>query len=94
VLTVCNCKICVHYQATKSNKNIFKIIVALKVPIVIPFIAVFPRVFTFKEMQMDNVAGTIQEPRKEWVTPELKKVDLEQITAAFPGGGADGGISS
>jgi hypothetical protein len=30
---------------------------------------------------MDNVAETIQESRKEWVTPELKKVDLEQITA-------------
>jgi hypothetical protein len=29
VLTVCNCKIYVHYQATKSNKIIFKIIVAL-----------------------------------------------------------------
>lgn len=41
---------------------------------------------------MDNVAETIQEPRKEWVTPELKKVDLEQITAhdskiSWDGGG-------
>jgi hypothetical protein len=30
---------------------------------------------------MDEVVETIQDPRKEWVTPELKKVDLEQITA-------------
>jgi len=31
---------------------------------------------------MDEVVEAIQDPRKEWVTPELKKIDLEQITAS------------
>ncbi len=30
------------------------------------------------------------EPRKEWAKPELKKVDIEQITAAAAGHGHDG----
>jgi hypothetical protein len=44
---------------------------------------------------MDEVVDTIQEPRKEWSTPELKKVDLEQITASGFSDGFDGeGASS
>ena len=30
---------------------------------------------------MDKVIDTSVETRKEWVAPELKKVDIEQITA-------------
>jgi hypothetical protein len=30
---------------------------------------------------MDKVVVNIQEPRNEWSAPELKKVDIEQITA-------------
>jgi hypothetical protein len=30
---------------------------------------------------MDKVIDTNVETRKEWVTPELKKIDIEQITA-------------
>jgi len=33
---------------------------------------------------MDNEIQSNVKPRKEWVAPELKKVDIEQITA---GGG-------
>lgn len=31
---------------------------------------------------MKNVDETNIEPRKVWVAPELKKIDIEQITAA------------
>jgi hypothetical protein len=31
---------------------------------------------------MKNVIVSNVEPRKEWTSPELKKVDIEQITAA------------
>jgi hypothetical protein len=31
---------------------------------------------------MDGILVTNDEPRKEWTAPELKKVDVEQITAA------------
>jgi hypothetical protein len=31
---------------------------------------------------MENFAETNVEPRKEWVAPELKKIDVEEITAA------------
>ena len=31
---------------------------------------------------MNKVVEIIQETRKEWSAPELKKVDIEQITAA------------
>lgn len=31
---------------------------------------------------MDNLVETNLEPRKEWVAPELKKIDVEEITAA------------
>jgi hypothetical protein len=38
-------------------------------------------------MFMDKV---IVETRKEWVAPELKKVDIEQITAHGSGSRSDG----
>lgn len=34
------------------------------------------------------------ETKKTWVAPELKKVDVEQITAATFGTGGDGGRHS
>ena len=30
---------------------------------------------------MDNVIEIIQDSRTEWSTPELKKIDIQQITA-------------
>jgi hypothetical protein len=45
-------------------------------------------------LYMDNVIDTRVEPRKEWVTPELKKVDIEQITANGPSGSTDLDFSS
>lgn len=39
---------------------------------------------------MDNVIVINQDSRTEWSTPELKKVDIEQITAFQTGSGADG----
>ena len=41
---------------------------------------------------MTGVAETSLEPRKEWVKPELKKIDIEQITAAGGGHRVDGNI--
>ena len=43
---------------------------------------------------MNQVVEITQETRKEWSAPELKKVDIEQITAAAFGvtdDGHDGG---
>jgi len=34
------------------------------------------------------------EHRKEWVAPELKQIDIEQITTNGPGIGSDGGHDS
>jgi hypothetical protein len=43
---------------------------------------------------MDAIIETSLEPRKEWVTPELKKIDIDQITAAGGGFFDDGnGVS-
>jgi hypothetical protein len=39
---------------------------------------------------MREVVEIIQESRKEWSAPELKKVDIEQITANGPAPGGDG----
>jgi hypothetical protein len=39
---------------------------------------------------MENRFDTAPEPRKEWVAPELKKIDVEEITAGGGGGGPDG----
>jgi hypothetical protein len=41
-------------------------------------------------MLMDKVIDTSVETRKEWVAPELKKVDIEQITANSCGYRDDG----
>ena len=42
---------------------------------------------------MDKVIAMSAEPRKEWVTPELKKVDIEQITA-LGGGPTNDGVNN
>jgi len=39
---------------------------------------------------MNRVVEIIQETRKEWSAPELKKIDIEQITAAQNGFVDDG----
>ena len=41
---------------------------------------------------MDAFVETSLEPRKEWVTPELKKIDIDEITAAQLGINADGAV--
>jgi hypothetical protein len=41
---------------------------------------------------MESVAETRLEPSKEWVRPELKKIDIEQITANRRGVGGDGHV--
>jgi len=38
---------------------------------------------------MDAIVETSLEPRKEWVTPELKKIDIAVITAIGPFAGTD-----
>jgi hypothetical protein len=38
---------------------------------------------------MESVEEGSLEPRKEWVRPELKKIDIEQITAAGNAHNAD-----
>jgi hypothetical protein len=44
---------------------------------------------------MENPVELIPETRKEWVAPELKKIDVEQITAISTGGGpGDGSFTS
>ena len=39
---------------------------------------------------MDNVTETKDEPRKDWAAPELKKINIEAITANFHFIGNDG----
>jgi hypothetical protein len=39
---------------------------------------------------MDSMIETKDEPRKEWAAPELKKIDLEEITAGSSGTADDG----
>jgi len=39
---------------------------------------------------MKNTVETRLESRKEWAKPELKKIDIEQITASGSGRGHDG----
>jgi hypothetical protein len=39
---------------------------------------------------MDGFVETNHEPRKEWAAPELKKIDIEAITAANTGPTSDG----
>jgi len=40
---------------------------------------------------MDHVIETNDAPRKEWAAPELKKIDIEEITAGGPSGPNDDG---
>ena len=42
---------------------------------------------------MNKVVEIIQEIRKEWSAPELKKVEIGQITAGKGGTGGDGGVA-
>jgi hypothetical protein len=44
---------------------------------------------------MQSLVETNVEPtRKEWVSPELKKIDVEAVTANEGGSGGDGGSFS
>jgi len=43
---------------------------------------------------MEIPVELIPDTRKDWVAPELKKVDVEEITAATTGSGSDGGLYS
>jgi hypothetical protein len=45
--------------------------------------------FYRRRSRMDALIETSLEPRKEWATPELKKIDIAVITAIspFPTGG-------
>jgi hypothetical protein len=38
---------------------------------------------------MESLIETNVEPRKEWVAPELKKIDVEKITSFGGSSGAD-----
>jgi hypothetical protein len=39
---------------------------------------------------MDHMIEANDEPRKEWAAPELKKIDIEEVTAGGPGTISDG----
>jgi hypothetical protein len=43
---------------------------------------------------MNKVVEIPQKTRTEWSAPELKKVDIEQITAGGPDPGSDGSALS
>lgn len=43
---------------------------------------------------MATIAGSKMETRKQWVAPELKKIDIERITANNRGPGSDSGSHS
>jgi len=43
---------------------------------------------------MESPVEFTPETRKEWVAPELKKVDVEEITASTLSGSSDGGFNS
>jgi hypothetical protein len=38
---------------------------------------------------MENLDDTTVESRKEWTAPELKKIDVDEITAGTSGAGDD-----
>jgi len=40
---------------------------------------------------MENTVETVLGSRKEWAKPELKKIDIEQITATHPAGALSDG---
>jgi hypothetical protein len=41
---------------------------------------------------MKKIIKASREPRKPWAAPELKKIDVEQLTAAGGGRKVDGNI--
>jgi hypothetical protein len=43
---------------------------------------------------MEDLMETNVEPRKEWVAPELKKIDIEEITLFTAGLGSDSVLGS
>ena len=45
--------------------------------------------FYRRRSRMDAFVETSIEPRKEWATPELKKIDIAVITAVGPYGNTD-----
>jgi hypothetical protein len=45
--------------------------------------------FSLRRLQVENVAETAPASRKEWEKPELRKIDIEQITAHHFGTGHD-----
>jgi len=50
--------------------------------------------FDWKRSRMDALVETSSEPRKEWVTPELKKIDIDAITAIGPTNGLDSQVGT
>jgi 3-dehydroquinate dehydratase len=46
------------------------------------------------DFAMENSAAKLEETKKAWATPELKKIDIEVLTANESGLGSDGGQSS
>jgi hypothetical protein len=42
----------------------------------------------------ENHAGSAVETRKEWIAPELRKIDIEEITANGDFLANDGGLTS
>jgi hypothetical protein len=50
------------------------------------------RFIPFRRLLMAGKTGKKSEIKKNWVAPELKKIDVEQITASGTSGGSpDGG---
>jgi hypothetical protein len=43
-----------------------------------------------RRSRIDDLIETSLEPREEWVTPELKKIDIDQISAADGAFNSDG----
>ncbi len=43
---------------------------------------------------IENHAGSVAETRKEWIAPELRKIDIEAITASGDFLASDGMTSS
>jgi hypothetical protein len=41
---------------------------------------------------MENGVLKSVEPKKTWTAPELKKIDVEEVTASGPEAGADGSL--
>jgi hypothetical protein len=48
--------------------------------------------FYRRRSRMNAIVETSLEPRKEWATPELKKIDIDQITAGHQGVTGDANV--